>query len=329
MFNSADQILNRAFESGVFTHATCAVTHHGDVVYQAAFGNAVLDTIFDLASLTKPVSTATLTLQLAEAGKCDIDEHVTTFFPVREHPHLAGVRIRHLLTHTSGLPPIPRTTRDDQSWADASLSTSLTGPVGTKFQYSDTGYIILGEISKIVSGPSLAVLFRENIARPMGFADTGFNPGQVERIAPTGVAPGQPHDPRTMHGESGHAGLFGTAIELLQFLEKIRTGGAPILSAASAKLMSTNQCAPNVAFQSFGWFCQRNGLIPSGDFLGPDAFGHSGFTGTMVIIDPTLQLSMVLLTNRVLCNPTGSGDYLRVRRAWVNAIAQAIRSVNS
>ena len=181
----------------------------------------------------------------------------------------------------------------------------LRGP-GLGFTYSDTGYILLGEIVARVSGQGQDAYFRENIAGPLGLTDTGYRPasGLHARLAPTGkdVGPGEVHDPRArdLGGVAGHAGLFGTAQDLLTYAEAVRTGGGAVLSRAAVARMAVSQIPASVGGQSYGWFCAGNDYLPQGDFFSDAAFGHSGFTGTVLLVDPAYDVSLVLLTNRVV-----------------------------
>ena len=249
-------------------------------------------------------------------------------------PHLSGVEVRHLLTHTSGLPPVPvwPASAEGASRRDliaSVLATPLLRPAGIGYTYSDTGFILLGEIIAQVLGPPLEVCFRESVAKPLGRAALGFCPASSERIAPTGEdAPGRVHDPRArdLGGVAGHAGLFGTASDVLAFAETIRTGGSPILSHASVARMHESQIPASVGAQSLGWFCSSNDYLPSGDLFSDKSFGHSGFTGTAILIDPASDVSLVLLTNRVVNQAEDGSRFLRLRRCWLNTVAAALSS---
>jgi CubicO group peptidase (beta-lactamase class C family) len=201
---------------------------------------------------------------------------------------------------------------------------------GAGYAYSDTGYILLGEIIALVAGAPLESLFANRIAGPAGLKHTRFLPPQElrHRLAPTAARDidGIVHDPRArdLDGVAGHAGLFGTASDVLAYLEIIRNGGAPLLSRASVGRMSTSQIETSIGAQSIGWFCAGNDYLPKGDLFSNRSFGHSGFTGTAALIDPEYDVSLVLLTNRVVNEDEDNRRFLTTRRLWTNSIAAAI-----
>ena len=333
----ADALLQSGLADGLFTHAVYGLMRGGERLALKAFGQASADTVFDLASLTKPLATATLILQCVEEGRLHLRQPVSRFFDeFGPLPHLSGVEVRHLLTHTSGLPPVPvwPTSAEGASRRDliaSVLATPTLRPAGVGYTYSDTGYILLGEIIAQVLEQPLDVCFRESIAKPLGLTTLGFCPASslAKQAAPTGTdAPGQVHDPRArdLGGVAGHAGLFGTASDVLTFAETIRTGGSPILSRASVARMHESQIPASVGAQSLGWFCSGNDYLPSGDLFSDQSFGHSGFTGTAILIDPSLDVSLVLLTNRVVNQAEDGSRFLRLRRCWLNTAAAALSS---
>lgn len=330
----ANELLARGIEEKLFTHAVYALARGGTRIALKAFGEAKENTVFDLASLTKPMATATCLMQLVEQGKLHLRQSVPRFFEDKfgSLPHLSGVEVRHLLTHTSGLPPIPR-------WPEAGakpshreviqsvLATPLLRPAGVGYTYSDTGYILLSEIITRAAGQTLNCCFAQNVAVPLGLENTIFLPSAPGEIAPTGREPqGTVHDPRAhdMGGVAGHAGLFGTASEVLAYAEVIRAGGSPILSRASTRRMAQSQIAPEIGFQSYGWFCAGNDYLPQGDLFSDSSYGHSGFTGTAILIDPAFDVSLVLLTNRVVNQSEDGSRFLRLRRLWLNAVAASL-----
>ena len=326
-------MLQSGLADGLFTHAVYGLMQSGEMLALKAFGQASGDTVFDLASLTKPLATATLILRLCEGGRLHLRQPVTWFFdgdgPL---PHLSGVEVRHLLTHTSGLPPIPCWPADAAGQSRHALiasvlTTPMLRPAGTGYTYSDTGYILLGEIASRVAKQPLEAFFQSAVAGPLSLSTLGFGPASAAGIAPTGSeAPGGVHDPRArdLGGVAGHAGLFGTASDVLAFAETIRTGGGPILSRASMARMRESQIPPALGAQSFGWFCSGNDYLPSGDLFSDQSFGHSGFTGTALLIDPAFGISLVLLTNRVVNQTEDGSRFLRLRRCWLNSVAAAL-----
>ena len=331
-----DELLQSGSEDGLFTHAVYGLMRGGERLALKAFGQADTKTVFDLASLTKPLATATLILQLVEDGRLHLRQPVARFFDDNfgPLPHLSGVEVRHLLTHTSGLPPVPCWPVDAAGQSRHALIASVLAtpalrPAGTGYTYSDTGYILLGEIAARVAKQPLEACFQESIAGPLGLTTLGFCPSSVlgECIAPTGPeAAGAVHDPRArdLGGVAGHAGLFGTAADVLAFAEAIRAGGGPILSGASVARMRVSQIPPALGAQSWGWFCAGNDYLPSGDLFSDQSFGHSGFTGTALLIDPAAGVSLVLLTNRVVNQAEDGSRFLRLRRLWLNTVAAAL-----
>ncbi len=330
----ADALLAGGVADKLYTHAVYALERGGTMVAVNAFGAATPETLFDFASLTKPMAAATCLMQLVEQGKLHLRQSVHRFFEDEfgPLPHLSGMEVRHLLLHTSGLPPVPRRLSEDvkpsrAAMLQATLTTPTLRPPGVGYTYSDTGYILLGEIIARVAGQPLEVCFAHGVATPLGLMTVRFLPA-VGPVAPTGPErPGTVHDPRArdMGGVAGHAGLFGTAAEVLAYAEAIRTGGNPILSQASVRRMAESQISPTVGFQSYGWFCAGNDYLPQGDLFSDQSFGHSGFTGTAILIDPAFEVSLVLLTNRVVNQDEDGSRFLRLRRLWLNAVAASLR----
>jgi len=252
----ADAVLQSGVTDALYTHAVYALARGGVPVALKAFGAASDRTRFDLASLTKPVATAACLMQLVEQGRLHLRQPVHSFFEDEfgPLPHLSGVEVRHLLTHTSGLPPIPRWPAEGsqptrRAMLQAVLSTPALRPAGAGYTYSDTGFILLGEIIARVAGQTLEAVFRARVAGPLDRTTLGFLPksGPGEAIAPTGPEPpGTVHDPRArdLGGVAGHAGLFGTAEDVLIFAEAVRTGGGPLLSPASTRRMAVSQIPP-------------------------------------------------------------------------------------
>ena len=330
----ADTLLAGGVADKLYTHAVYALARGGATVAVKAFGEATTETLFDFASLTKPMAAATCLMQLVELGRLHLRQSVHRFFEDEfgPLPHLSGMEVRHLLLHTSGLPPVPRRLAEDMkpsraAMLHATLTTPTLRPPGVGYTYSDTGYILLGEIIARMAGQPLEACFAEGIAGPLGLKTVGFLP-KSSHIAPTGPeTPGVVHDPRArdMGGVAGHAGLFGAAAEVLTYAEAIRTGGKPILSYASVRRMAESQISPAVGYQSYGWFCAGNDYLPQGDLFSDQSYGHSGFTGTAILIDPAFDVSLVLLTNRVVNQEEDGSRFLRLRRLWLNAVAASLR----
>ncbi|MEV7014008.1 serine hydrolase domain-containing protein [Streptosporangium sp. NPDC051022] len=270
------------------------------------------DSIFDLASLTKLFTTAVV-LSLAEEGRLGLDEPVATWLPGGP----AGVTARHLLTHTAGLPPgrraheeIPGDGREvHAARLERVVSTPPSRPPGEHHLYSDVGMILMGRIAEIAGGAPLDELLRARITGPLGLADTGYRPSRslLPRIAATehmpgragpGCVRGEVHD-ETAHGlggVAGHAGIFSTAGDLLRFAEALRTGGAPVLRRDTVAEMARDQGVRGAAYGQ-GLGVRIGDPAVTGPLTG--AYGHSGFTGTSVVVAPERRLTVVLLTNNV------------------------------
>jgi CubicO group peptidase (beta-lactamase class C family) len=276
------------------------------------------ETIFDLASITKLFVTTTV-LTLVEQGLLDLDEPVATWLPSFADGERTQVTLRRLVTHTSGLPALLSLWTD---WPDrpsrieAILNAPLVRTPGTGFEYSDIGYLTVGLLAERVTGRTLPDLVRERVCEPLGLVDTGYLPpaGKLSRIAATeyepnvhrGLVRGEVHDENSwsLGGTVGHAGIFGTAGELARLGEMLRCYGAldgvRVLREETVEQMTRDQLPAGV---DPGF---RHGLglridDPSfmGVLAGSSAFGHTGFTGTSLIVDRGRELVVVLLTNRV------------------------------
>jgi uncharacterized protein YbbC (DUF1343 family)/CubicO group peptidase (beta-lactamase class C family) len=324
-----------------------AVVHleRGASVYQKAYGNRALvpaveamtdDTIFDAASLTKAVATTPSIWLLIERGKIELDAPVSRYIPEFRGGWRDEVTIRHLLTHTSGLRP------------DLDLSTPWSGyetairmaiaeeprqRPGYTFRYSDINFELLGEIVKRVSGDDLDVFARREIFEPLGMTDSSFRrvaarrdseqealsvPPDTTRIAPTeqtpeGMLRGVVHDPtaRRMGGVAGHAGLFTTVHDLTLYCRMLLRGGSPILKQETVRLMTSVETPSDAAVRRAGGFDidspfarQRGDIFPLG------SYGHTGFTGNAIWIDPFSKTFYVFLSNRV--HPNGTGNVQRL-----------------
>lgn len=296
------------------------------------------DTIYDAASLTKVVATTTALLQLVERGKLDLDAPVARYLPAFARNGKERVTVRHLMTHMSGLRPgIPAT----PAWSgyaaaiDRACAEELRHPPDSAFVYSDINYIVLGEIVRIASGRPLDVYTREEIFVPLRMNDTGYSPpaARLARIAPTervdgALIHGVVHDPtaRRMGGVAGHAGLFTTAADLARFSRMLLNGGeldgARILRAASIAEMTRVQNDGSDR-RGLGWDIDSRFSAPRGKWFPAGAsFGHTGWTGTSLWIDPGAKAFLIFLSNRV--HPDGKGDVTPLRREIATLAAEAI-----
>jgi CubicO group peptidase (beta-lactamase class C family) len=355
----------RLFEEGVgraYPGGILAVLSRGEVVLRHAVGRtadtpapqpARLTTIYDLASLTKVVATTPLVLQAVAEGALGLDDALPQHIP--ESPH-AGVTVRHLLAHTSGLPawiPFYLDTSGYDAIVRRAAQTPLASSPGTQVVYSDLGFILLGEIARRALGAPLDTLVRMRIFEPLGMGNTTYRPSPSarERIAPTedGTAIeqsmagdagrrhtwrktliwGEVHDStaHAMGGVSGHAGVFGTADDLIAYARMwLARGRGPRSSLLPEALVreATSRQTPDAspALRGLGWALSG----PSGwwgDSLSRRAYGHTGFTGTAMVVDPEHDLAIVLLTNAVHLGRERT-EILALRPQIAAAVAQAL-----
>lgn len=321
------------------------VGHDGRVVYRKAFGERSLEptrapmtveTIFDLASLTKVVGTTTAIMQLVEQGKIRLNDPVVKYIPEFGQNGKEDITVRDLLTHYSGLPSgldlsHPWNGRDT-AYSMAFAATTIAPPE-TRFVYSDVGFIVLGALVERVSGMPLDTYCEQNVFTPLGMAHTRFRPPTewLPQIAPTQydenhhMLHGVVHDPtvRRMDGIGGQAGLFSTADDLARFAQALLDGGK-ILSPLSIEKMTTPQQPPNAfTLHGFGWDIDSSFSSNRGELLPVGSFGHTGFTGTSLWIDPTTQTYIILLTNAV--HPDGKGSAVSLRSKVATAVAAELK----
>lgn len=333
-FAAVDAAILAAIDAGKMPGCVLIVGRHDEVLVRKAYGSKALlpervpmtlDTVFDLASLTKPLATSTSIMILAERGKIDLHAPASRYVP--ELARLPGFTVEQLLTHTSGLPaatPISDyalATLDDHSATMQKLGVSLEGKLkaqpGERFLYSDVGFIVLEEIVRRRAGRSLATFSKEEVFMPLGMVDTGYLPGPElrERAAPTEqrdghYMQGDVHDPRAwvMGGVAGHAGVFSTADDLALYaramLGKGALDGHRIVSEKTFDDWTARRDTSSGG-RALGWDKDSRFATHRSTLLSPRAFGHGGFTGTVMWIDPGKDLYAVFLSNRV--HPDGKG----------------------
>jgi uncharacterized protein YbbC (DUF1343 family)/CubicO group peptidase (beta-lactamase class C family) len=340
-----DAVMDDAIAKDEIPGGVLLVSHRGRVIWRKAYGSRAIlpqrepmtvDTIFDLASLTKVFATAPSVMKLIEEGKIRLNDPVVRYLPELGIEGATAeknqITVRELLTHTAGFAPDPMDQNIPAGWSGVEpllreiYAEPLTAPPGARFVYSDTGFILLGEIVHRMSGLPLDEFAATDIFRPMGMTETRFMPFESwkQRIAPTeeiDLPPGQRagsgtghvlrgivHDPRArqMGGVAGHAGLFSTADNLAIFCRMLLAGGvAPngnrIFAASTVHMMTTPQQPPWVpSLRGLGWDIDSSYSAPRGElFPVGSSFGMTGFTGTAVWIDPESQTFMILLTNSV------------------------------
>ena len=322
-------LIEKRITEKVFPGAVVALLQKDEVIYHAAFGQRIIkpkqapmlnDTLFDLASLTKPIVIGTLTMQLVSAGKLLLDAPAQTYLPAFKQPHIT---CRHLLTHTSGLPawkPLYIETDSPEDVTEHLGSMQLESAPGEKVTYSCLGYILMGKLISTVTGEALGSLAHNTIFKPLGMNRTLYNPpsqmhdncaatedsnsferrmvksGQHGRFYRghnwrEGVIVGEVHDENAnfLGGVSGNAGLFSNVRDLITFCQMLLQDGGEFLSPDSMKALATPQTPPDATEQrSIGWHILTDGSMY-----------HTGFTGTSIRIKLEKELAAILLTNRV------------------------------
>ena len=336
-----DAAIRLAIADGRTPGGVLWVERKGDAHHQA-FGDHSLepervatteDTIYDAASLTKVLATAPAVMKLVEQGRVEIGAPVSRYLPEFAGGKKDAVTVRHLLTHTSGTRPgIPLA-----GWEgyDAGITRACAEPLadepGTVFRYSDVNFILLGEIVRRVSGRPLDEFCATEIFRPLEMRDTSFRPAESPRIAPTTreTPRGVVHDPTAvkMGRVAGHAGLFTTAADMAKFARALLRGGAPVLKAETVKLMTGVQSPPEIeARRGLGWDVDTGYSGPRGRWLPLGSYGHTGWTGGSLWIDPFSETFVIFLSNRN--HPTEAGNVLPLRLTLGTLAAEAVRGFN-
>ena len=321
-----DRVLQRALQDSAFPGAYAVVGTHSGILAQAGVGHLDADdptvpdakTLWDLASLTKVVGLTSGVMRLVQAGKLDIDSPVQRYLPEWTGQWKARVTVRHLLTHSSGLPAWRPLYKEATSPAQALalvLATPLDTVPGVRMVYSDLGAILLGQIVNRVAGVPFNVLATREAFEPLGMRETTWLPpkSKLPRIAPTEIDPwrqrhlrGEVHDENAfaLGGISSHAGLFSTAADLSRltrmYLNHGILDGVRVLDSATIERFTARPDSP-LSNRALGWE-KPTGSNSAGHRMSARAFGHTGFTGTSIWIDPGQDIFVILLTNRV--NPT-------------------------
>jgi uncharacterized protein YbbC (DUF1343 family) len=347
-------VVEAALARGELPGCVIAVGDHAGLRYLEAFGERTagepmtVDTRFDLASLTKPIATAASIMLLAERGQLELGAPAARYLPELDRPDKRAIRVRQLLLHTSGLPKVNPLAALEHGKAEglrAIAGERLLSAPGTRFEYSDLGFILLGEVVERVSGAGLDAFALSALFEPLGMRDTDFRPApeQAARCAPTELRDertirGVVDDPRAyrLGGVAGHAGLFSSAADLARFAQMLlRRGeldGVRVLSEQSvAALLAPQRLAG--ATRALGFDVQSSYALGRGQLMSARAVGHGGYTGTSLWLDPERDLFVVLLSNRVHVGPKGSihplasavAD-LALRAAQPSATPAALRS---
>jgi CubicO group peptidase (beta-lactamase class C family) len=358
-FESQDEVLTSAFSilqlaiaQRAFASASVAVTYRGRLVARKALGRFTYEpdsspvttaTLFDLASLTKVVATTNMAMLLYERGLLDLDAPVAAIVPevvsdaARDHRR-HDVTLRMLLTHSSGLPAYERLflkvhTRDQL--LGAAFITPLADDPGSRAEYSDIGFIILGVALERVADEALDRFCQREVFAPLAMTNTTFNPPTEIRtqIPPTAddrtfrkrIIQGEVQDENAsvLGGVAPHAGVFSTAADLARFAQCMLNGGRPILRPETVRLFTRRESAPVGTSRALGWDTP-SGLSQAGKYFSEQSFGHLGYTGTSLWIDPLRDLSIVLLTNRTW--PDCSNQAIKqVRPLFHDAVVEALK----
>jgi uncharacterized protein YbbC (DUF1343 family)/CubicO group peptidase (beta-lactamase class C family) len=362
-----DGAVEESIARGDLPGAVVLVGNRAGIVFRKAYGSrAVLptrepmtvDTVFDIASLTKPVVTATSVMMLVERGKVALRDPVVRYLPefAPDGGDRKNVTVEQLLTHRAGLPPddpIELYTGTREEIFERKYRQPLEDPPGSRFRYSDVGYEVLGELVRRVSGEPLDRFAEDNIFRPLGMKESHFRPvatsrflGErmgltgpgippISRIAPTERRDdrwmrGEVHDPRAyaVGGIAGHAGLFSTADDLSRYCRMILSGGklgrARVLSPLGVEALTRPRFFGDDDLRALGWDVATAWSRNRGDLFPPGSFGHTGFTGTSLWIDPSSGTYVVFLSNRV--HPDGKGDAGRLRGVVATLVAGSLQT---
>lgn len=343
-----DGIVQNAIEKEEIPGAVVLVARKGKIVYRKSFGirsadpveqQLTIDSVFDLASLTKVVATATSIMILVEEGKLSLSDKVSDHIPDFGKRRKKDITVQQLLTHFSGLRPdvdldVPWT--GYQKAIQLACSERPVAKPGERFIYSDINYFVLGELVQRISGMGLETFARERIFKPLGMIDTGYLPGDElkDRLVPTEKRDevwlrGSVHDPTAsrMGGVAGHAGLFATADDIAIWAQMILNRGAfngsRILSPLGVLKMTTPQSpAGTHDWRGIGWDIETRFSTARGDVFPLGSFGHTGFTGTSLWIDPFTETIAILFTSRLY--PNGEGNVVPLRARVASVIAAAV-----
>lgn len=340
---------DKAIQEHRLPGAVVLIGHHGHVVFRQAYGMRSLEpqqeamtpeTVFDMASLTKPLITATAVMQLFEEGKLRLDDRVANYLPAFASNGKEDITIRNLLTHYSGL-PADLDLREtwygkDEGYRRAMDSTPVTAP-GVQFRYSDINFIVLGALVEKISGEALQEYAARHIIRPLGLQHTGFLPAVEQRssIAPTQydeqhqMLRGIVHDPtsRRMGGVAGHAGLFSNADDISIYAQNLldrlagRPSKFPLQRLTLLKMTTPGTPATGTALRGLGWDIESPFSSNRGELFPVGSFGHTGFTGTSLWIDPASDTYVIVLANAV--HPNGPKGITSIRGTIANIAASS------
>ena len=367
---AVSNLLASRIEAGDFPSAVYVVAERGQAVFADALGDAArepekrpatLDTIYDLASLTKPLVTGLLCARLVERGALNIDDRVGDYLPEFNRDDKRAITIKQLLTHTSGLPawrPIYLLAKDKADALTSIAEQELEYAPGERVVYSDLGFIVLGFLLQRTSGMSLVELAAGEILEPLNLQNTFFNPSAAKRTGVaaceignayerdmcerdfagqtyagwrSGIIWGEVHDGNAhfLGGAAGHAGLFSNASETLRIASQFIGDLSQLLSAETCRLFRQNFTEGLNQARSFAWQLAATKDSTAGESLPPDAFGHTGFTGTSCWIDAERERVFILLTNRTHARQLPFANINAVRREFHTLAAQALNDLDN
>jgi beta-glucosidase-like glycosyl hydrolase/CubicO group peptidase (beta-lactamase class C family) len=342
---AVDESMEKFIAGRVFPGAVVAVGRASKLVHLKAYGQLSyglgappvrVDTLYDLASLTKVLATTAVAMILVDKGELDLDRPVSAYLPLFRGGARDGVTVRQLLSHSSGLDwwaPLYETLRGSRAYVEAIERMELVYKPGSRSLYSDLGVILLGEILERVTGETLDRFVQRKVFDPVGMSETGYLPEKQlwPRIAPTEedawrgrLLRGEVHDENAyaMGGVAPHAGLFGTAVDVARFAQMMLNGGVydhkRIVRQATVQEFTRLAGVPG-STRALGWDTPSARSSSAGELFSRSSYGHTGFTGTSLWIDPERELFLVILTNRV--HPTRASHGIADARA---AIANAV-----
>jgi len=349
-FQRAFAILRSAIDQRAFPGAAVAIAHQGKLIahkglghftYGAASPGVTAETVYDLASVTKVIATTAACMILYEQGVFKLDQPIVELLPEFAGQQDAALRrqvtLRMLLAHSSGLPSYVKlfqTAHNKDELLHQALRVSLTAHPGTRAEYSDIGFILLGEVLQKLSGEALDQFCRREIFAKLNLADTCFNPRASLKLAipPTEddhtfrrrLIQGEVNDENTfvMGGVAGHAGCFSTALDVSVFAQCTLEGGSPLVKKETLEIFTRRQDSPPRSSRALGWDTPSQ-PSQSGKYFSSRSYGHLGYTGTSLWIDPDRQLSVTLLTNRTWPD-RGSQSIKQFRPAFHDAVIEAL-----
>ena len=347
-FQRAFAILQQGTEEKVFPGAAVAITLNGQLVALNAFGHYTydnkarsvqVDSIFDVASLTKVVATTSMAMLLHERGMLDLDSYLIGTLPefAVADDRREEVTFRMLLAHSSGLPawvPLYKKAKNRPSLLEAAESVPFACDPGTKVAYSDVGFILLGEALQEIAASPLETFCQLDVFNRLEMHSTFFNPSKKVKgqILPTSngqeirnrVIQGEVNDENAfvMGGVAGHAGLFSTAGDLANFAHCLLRGGTPVFKPETIALFTRREESPAGTSRGLGWDTPTK-PSQSGQYFYPGSFGHLGYTGTSLWIDPERELSVTLLTNRTWPDSKNQG-IKELRPRFHDAVIEAV-----